>query len=161
MKPIKSPYLRNGWRLADVIAALQVMGSQTISSRLVSKWEEKLGQPVSAPSWDIIFREHPEFFRLTDTNYASLRWRHGLDRIYDPDQKRELSNQEIQALSEQQQDQLSRKPLDASQIESLMKTAVELHSRGIAFEQEKRWLTPLLFGLFGVIVGAVLQAALK
>ncbi len=49
----------------------------------------------------------------------------------------------------------------SDQIEALMKTAIELHSREVAHQQERRWLTPLLFALLGIILGAVLQSALK
>jgi hypothetical protein len=42
-----------------------------------------------------------------------------------------------------------------------MKTAIELHSREVAHQQERRWLTPLLFGLLGIVLGSILQAALK
>ena len=156
----KSPYLDNDWRLADVIAAIQVMGAYPWASRNLERWAEKLGKPLSADDWSIVFREHPEFFRLHD-NWASLRWRHGYDRTYDPEKGRELTENERDALDPDARGALTRKPLSAEQIEALMKTSVELHNRAIAHAQEKRWLTPLLFGLLGVIVGAILQAALK
>jgi hypothetical protein len=75
---------------------------------------------------------------------------------------RKLTPEELKALSEDQRNNdLTRPPLEASQIEALLKTAIEMHARGIAHVQEKRWLTPLLFALLGTILGAVLQAALK
>jgi len=52
------------------------------------------------------------------------------------------------------------RPFSSDRMEALMKTAMELHSRAIAYAQERRWLIPLLLGLLGVILGAVLQAAL-
>lgn len=156
-----SPYLTNEWRLANVVAALQIMGNSPWESRTVIKWEEKLGEPSKDDGWERIFKEHPEFFRLNDQGYASLRWRHGFDRIYDPSQRKELNEQELSSLSDDNKKGLSRKPLSSDQIEALMKTAVEFHSRAIAHAQEKRWIYPLLFGLLGVIIGVVLEAALK
>jgi len=50
--------------------------------------------------------------------------------------------------------------LENEQVETLIKTAIELHSRAIAHEQEKRWLIPLLFALLGIVLGAILTAAI-
>jgi hypothetical protein len=168
----KFPYLENKFRLADIIAALQILGSYTWASREWDNWEKKLDKPKSAENWKIIFIEHPEFFRVsppdktTNKEWVSLRWRHGYDRNFDIEQGRELSKSEIDALgesmSEQQLNQrLTRKTLTAEQIESLINTAIELHERTIAHKEEKRWFIPLLFGLVGIIIGAILQAALK
>ena len=155
-----SPYLSSGRRLADVLAAIQIMGSYTFASRKYDSWVEKLGEPLSAKDWSVVFTQHPEFFRVSD-EWVSLRWRHGYDRTYSHEQARDLTHDEIAQLTEDQRGKMTRKPLTSDQIEALMKTAIELHSREVAYQQERRWLTPLLFGLLGVIIGAVLQAALK
>jgi hypothetical protein len=162
MKSTASPYLRD-CRLADVVGAIQVMGVYPWSSRKVEDWTRKLGDPLSADNWGIVFREHPEFFRLTREEWASLRWRHGYDRVFDTSQGKELSAAECAKLSEEEQDKLlTRRPLAADQIETLLTTAVEFHSRAIAHQQERRWLIPLLFGLgtallsfLGAFLGAV------
>jgi hypothetical protein len=158
----ESPYYENPRRLADVIAALQAMANYDKASLAVTDWGNRLGDPASAPDWKTIFADHPEFFRVgtnpTDSSqYALLRWRHAYDRTYDPIAKRELSLAERQALDEAGQRRLTGKPLAADQLEALMKTAVELHTRAIAHAQENRWLTPLLFGLLGTILGALLK----
>jgi len=155
-----SPYLSNSRRLADVLAAIQVMGAYSIASQESAQWAEKLGDPVSAPSWAVILGDHPEFFRVSG-NWISLRWRHGYDRTYSREQSRDLSHDEIARLAADQESNLTRKPLTSDQIEALMKTAIELHSREIAHQQERRWLTPMLFGVLGIVLGAILQAALK
>jgi hypothetical protein len=63
---MKSPYLIDQ-RLADVLAAIQVMGSTTWDSRPMKDWQLYLHQrPVSAESWEKIFEEHPEFFGARD-----------------------------------------------------------------------------------------------
>lgn len=136
------------------------MGAYAWASRKVSSWGEKLGTPVSAPDWNKIFEEHPEFFRVSG-EWVSLRWRHGYDRNFSVELARELSHAEIEALAENQKENLTRKPLTSDQIEALMKTAIELHSRAVAHAQERRWLTPILFALLGTIIGVVLQSALK
>ena len=163
MKRKKSPYFTD-FRLADVVAALQVMGIYPWASRQVEDWSKKLGNQLSADSWATIFREHPEFFRLTDDGWASLRWRHGYDRTYDADTGTELTPSQIQALNEDQRKQLTRKPLTADQTEALMKTAVDFHTRALEHEREHRWLTPFLFAILAAVIGfagAILGALLK
>ena len=153
----KSPYLEHEYRLPDVIAALQIMGSYCWASRKVENWAEKLGSPSSSDNWSDVFRQHPEFFRLNENGWASLRWRHGYDRNYDAKKEREVNDVELSELSDPEKEELTRRPLSAEQIEALINTAIKLHNRAIAHAQENRWLMPLLFGLLGIILGAVLQ----
>lgn len=160
----RSPYLRD-WRLADVIAAITLMGTYPYASLPWQDWADRLGPPKSAPDWRTVFGEHPEFFRLSaeEAEWASLRLRFGFDRVYSVREGRELpfeKRQNIPLESDEYKD-LSRRPLAPDEIEALTKIAIELHARAIAQEGERRWLTPLLFGLLGTIVGVVLQAALR
>lgn len=155
----KSPYLID-YRLADVIAALQIMGTYPWAKRKVDSWAKKLGKHKSGSNWKEVFEEHPEFFSV-DGEWASLRWRFGYERTYDVVERKELTEQEIKALGEDEKDRISRKPLTSEQVGTLINSAIELHASAIAHEQEKRWLTPLLFALLGIILGAILQAALK
>lgn len=152
----RSPYLSNGWRLADVVAAIQVMGAYPSASRKVGDWTSKLGNPLSADSWADVFRQHPEFFRLNG-KWASLRWRHAYDRTYDAVEGRELTPGEVSSLPEAERKHITRRPLASDQIEALLKTAVELHARSVAHRAETRWLSPLLFALLGGILAALLK----
>lgn len=153
----KNPYLKDN-RLADVIAAIQIMGTYPWAKRTVDSWTNKLGKHKSGENWKVVFEDHPEFFSL-DGEWASLRWRFGYDRIYDVIEHKELTEDEIEALGKDEKNRITRKPLASEQIGTLIKSAIELHSSAIAHEQEKRWLTPLLFGLLGIILGAILQKA--
>ena len=160
MRSNSSPYLKDSRRLADVLAAIQVLGASTFASLKSAVWSEKLGAPASVSDWMPVFTEHPEFFRVNG-EWISLRMRHSSERNYSVGLSRELSKPEIDALTDDDRGNLTRKPLSPDQIETLMKTAIELHARGVAHQQERRWLTPLLFALLGIVLGAILQAALK
>ncbi|RIH81970.1 hypothetical protein Mterra_02874 [Calidithermus terrae] len=159
-----SPYLRD-WRLADLIAAITLMGRYPYASLKWQEWEYRLGSPRSAGDWRTVFYEHPEFFRLSDEEeeWASLRLRHGLDRTYSVPLRRELSAEELRAAesSDAAYKDVTRRPLNPDEIDALVRTAIDLHARTIAHEQERRWLTPLLWSLLGTIVGIVLQSALR
>ena len=72
-----NPYLKDS-RLADVIAALQIMGTYPWAKRTVDSWTKKLGEHKSGENWKEVFEDHPEFFSL-DGEWASLRWRFGYD----------------------------------------------------------------------------------
>jgi hypothetical protein len=160
MKQHISPYLCHYSRLSDVLAAIQVMGTYKWASRKGPDWAKMLGPMKSGKEWGAIFEQHPEFFRVNG-EWVSLRWRHGYDRNFSTDLNREISVDEINELPESENEKLTRKPLTAQQTEALLKTAIEMHGRAIAHSQERRWMTPLLFALFGTVIGVVLQAALK
>jgi hypothetical protein len=155
MKPSKSPYLKER-RLADIIAAIQAMGVYPWAGR--KTWDKKLGEPLSAHNWRTLFSEHPEFFRLSG-EWITLRLRYTYDKSYDAQKHRDLSEEEISKLTPDEKEKLTHKPLDPDQIEMLVKTAIELHDRAIAQEQERRWWIPVwlpaLVGLLGAILGAL------
>ncbi|MEA2575854.1 MAG: hypothetical protein QOH93_3152 [Chloroflexia bacterium] len=165
MNATKSPYLANDWRLADVVAALQLLSSYKWASRRVEDWAETLGKPLSGKSWEEIFTNHPEFFRLNDKGWASLRWRHAYDRNYHVERGVELTPDELSEMSEGEKDEaLSRKALSADQTEALIKTAIDLHSRAVATQQEARWWIPVAAigaSFVGGVVGAILGAVLR
>jgi hypothetical protein len=157
----KSPYLASG-RLEKVLAAIQILGSYDWASREASSWAEKLDSAHETEGWLRLFNEHPEFFRVSEDSWVSLRWRHGYDRIYSVSMQRELSPEEVKTLKSTSTDEkLSRRPLTPEQITGLMKTAIELHGRAIAHEQERRWLTPFLFPILGAMVGGGVVAGIQ
>jgi hypothetical protein len=160
---MKSPYLQDS-RLADIVGTVQVMGLYPWASRKAEDWGKSLGEPSCASDWPTIFKEHPEIFRLTKSGWASLRWRHGYIRTFDPKRGCELTQDQQADLTPAQRDELTYKPLTTDQTEALIKTALDFHARAIAHEQERRWLSPLLFALLGSVLafaGAILGAHIK
>ena len=165
----KSTYLKHDRRLADIIMAIQVMGSYPrYTSRNVEKWNKNLGEPVSANSWEDIVDDHPEFFRKRvefddeseeEKTTVSLNWRWSFDRDYAFSLRRilneeELKNNKKKAKSERMH--VTKKPLETAQIETLINTAINLHKSAISHQQQKRWWVPIIVSAVTALVGAII-----
>jgi hypothetical protein len=158
--PKKSPYLHDPQRLADVIAAVQAMGTYKFYKMTFGGWADRITADESkADYWKNIFEEHPEFFRLdTERERASLVWRRQYPKRFHVDQERRLSVEEYEALSHEGKRRVSRDPLTPQDIKALVDTAINLHSRAIELQHEKRWWIPLISSATGGLVGAALGA---
>lgn len=157
----RSPYVKHSGRLADLIAAIQVLGTYRFATRPVEKWEKRLGRaPVSAAAWSQVFREHPEFFTF-DNGGVSLVWRRSKVRNYDTSRDQLLSLEEASALAKSDSADgervLSRGPLDSAQVVSLVEIAIGLHEREIQHQQERRWWLGALLVIVGILLGALLK----
>ncbi|MET1416106.1 hypothetical protein ABVF61_27810 [Roseibium sp. HPY-6] len=160
-----SPYLKEN-RLQDVIAAIQVMGAyDEYSSRKADLWSAQLGVPQSGEDWFEVCREHPEFFRTNttedggdDATWVGIRWRWATGRVYSPDAGRNLTPDEISSLPAVDKKKLTRAPLTSSQIETLIASAIQLHSRAIEHKRELRWWAIPAISAATAFVGAVLGA---
>lgn len=152
-----SPYIANPNRLADLIAAIQVLGTYRFASRRLEKWENRLGRtPVSASNWQTVFKEHPEFFTTQGEN-ISLVWRRSRERNYDTYTRKLLSREEAMQLAEVEDEnnetRLSRPPLDTAEVSKLVDIAISLHEREIIHRQERRWWITAVIAIVGLIVG--------
>lgn len=163
---MKSPYLIDH-RLADVLAAIQVMGSTVWDSRPIENWTPHLGdRPQSAQTWNALFDEHPEFFGTREWEghpLYFLRLRRAYERTVDPVSLKEISNEKLEDLKakgEYANAKLARRSLAPSQVEALMKTAIELQVRAAALADRARWWVPLAAAVLG-FGGAVLGSLLK
>ena len=161
MRRKKSPYLSSTERLSDILAAIQVMGSHRWDSREMKDWKMHLGDhPQSGATWEDVLSQHPEFFGTTrkdgGATYHFLRLRRSYERTVDPDTLRELTDKEIGDLKDRNlydSARLSRKPLLPTQVEALMKTAVELQVRAAALDDRSKWWIPLAAGAFSLVGG--------
>ena len=139
------PYLDNTNRLADILAAIQVMGTYEYASRTEEKWLKRLGRkPKSAIAWGNVFVEHSEFFTIDDEKNVSLVWRRNFSRDYNVTTKKVLDADMVEEIKQREAKNisptvLSRKPLEQSQIEHLCNLAINLHEREIQHRQEMRW----------------------
>jgi len=164
----KSPYLAHPQRLADVLVAIQVMGSSLWDSREIKDWQAQLGdRPQSLSGWEALFAQHPEFFGSHERDGGRmlhwLRLRRAYERTIDPESFSELLPEEIEQLKTSgafAKARLARRALSPAQVEALMKTAIELQVRAGALEDRSRWWLPLLAAVVGFL-GAVLGSLLK
>jgi hypothetical protein len=155
-----SPYLLYNGRLGDVIAAIQVLGTYKFYKSSFEEWADRIsGDTKQADSWRKVFEDHPEFFRLdSKRERASLVWRRQHQKLFDVDRAQTISRADFDMLSDEQKKRVSRLPLSSSEIETLINTAINLHSRALESRQDQRWLVTALIGLLGVIVGAWIAA---
>lgn len=158
----KSPYLNDQNRLGDVVAAIQAMATYKYYKLSHEDWADRIAADKSqANKWKEIFLEHPEFFRLDSTREkASLVWRRQFPKRYNVDTGKILSHSEYEALIGKERSRISRVPLSSSDIKALVDTAVNLHSRALEHQKDKRWwvaLSGAVGGLIGIIIGALLK----
>ena len=156
----KSPYLNDPHRLADVIAAIQVMARYKFYKLDFRTWADRIeAKPERAKHWRQVIQEHPEFFR-TDSKgeKASLVWRRQHQKRFDVDTEQPITREAFLSRTDAQKLRVSRSPLNSEELKTLLVTAIKLHSA--AFEQEKHrvwWVTPgASFG--GAILGVILAA---
>jgi hypothetical protein len=154
----KSPYLENVNRLADVIAAIQAMGTYKFYKLPFEGWADRIvGDGTKADHWKRIFVEHPEFFRLDGPRErASLVWRRQYPKRFHVDEEKLLCSEAYDVLSETEKKRVSRASLTPADIKTLIDTAINLHSRSIERLRESRWWVPLLSSAVGGLIGAVL-----
>ena len=155
-----NPYTNNPNRLADVIAAIQVMGTYKFYKLDFSAWADRIaGDETKGEYWRKVFEEHPEFFRLdSGRGKASLVWRRNYQKLYDVDKERKITRDEYNELLPDQKERITRNPLSNSDISTLVNTAINLHSREIENKKDSRWWISGVIGLVGVILGAVIKA---
>jgi hypothetical protein len=158
----ESPYLADSGRLADVIAAIQAMGTYKFYKLPFDGGADRItANKNQALYWKNVFEQHPEFFRLDSTRErASLVWRRQYPKRFHVDLEKRLSVEEFKALSDDQKDRVSRDPLTPGDIKALVDTAINLHSRALESEHERRWWIPLASSAIGGLIGAVLGAFL-
>ena len=152
-----TPYLRDDARLADVIAAIQTLGTYPFYKTEIAKWAERIsGNAKDAEHWRKVFQDHPEFFRIspTDENRASLVLRRQRRKRYDTKREEVLTYEQFSSLSEVEQKKISREPLTADQIAALINVAIGMHDRALERQHARRWLIAPLLAFCGGLLGA-------
>jgi len=157
---MKNPYTSNANRLADVIAAIQVMATYKFYKLDFSGWAKRIeGDDAKGEYWKKIFEQHPEFFRLGgEKKKASLVWRRNYQKLYNIDLEEKINREVYNQLTVQEKTRYSRIPLGDSDISTLINTAINLHSSEIDHKQDSRWWVAIVSGLAGIIVGSLIKA---
>ena len=155
-----SPYLAADDRLADVIAAIQVMGTYKFYKLDFETWADRIcGDKSEADHWRKVFEQHPEFFRLdSGRKRASLVWRRQRIKHYDVDKGAPITKEAYLALSDLQKKRISRMPLNSDELEMLITTAINLHARALEHRQDNRWWKNAAIGFVGALAGGVIAA---
>lgn len=154
---VKSPYISNDQRLADVIAAIQAMSTYRFYKLDFAGWSDRItGDENKALHWKTVFKEHPEFFRLDSRQEkASLVIRRQHRKRYEVDKGKTISDEEF--ANHPNPSRISRSPLSTEEISSLIQTAIEMHSRAIAQQQYKMSWVPV-FSVIASFIGAIFGA---
>ncbi len=153
-----NPYIDNPNRLSDVIAAIQVMGLYKFYTLTFEWWAIRItGNKADNVYWEMIFKDHPEFFRLDTTGQrASLVWRRSRKKLYDLGKAKQISSEEYDALSTEEKKRISRTPLNPQEIEALVNIAVQLHSQAIEHRQEKNYFKSLISKFLPALMGFII-----
>lgn len=152
----KNPYLENN-RLSEVIAAITALANYRFYKLSYEACAERIqNYPEKADHWKKVLKAHPEFFRVSE-NRASLVWRRQMLKRYDPKTSKTLSREEYDALTREQKDGISRRPLSAAETTALIETAIKLHERAVEDANRSFWRHPLLLasvGFIGAFIGS-------
>lgn len=161
---IKNPYLKIG-RLPDVIAAITALGNYKyykLSMKMAAK--RISNKPGDANKWCEVFKDHPEFFRISisDRNseeQVSLVWRRQMQRLFDLNTLAEITRSQYNELSSEHRDKVSRCPLKPSETTALINIAVNLHEQALKQSTASKWWIPIMTAILA-FVGATFGSAI-
>jgi hypothetical protein len=178
----KSQYLEKD-RLANLIAAIQILGVSDCASGTIDRWvaeleaneELSLKQIEHTPvrfgdrkKWQTIFEQHPEFFKSYTTRgepRVVLRWRYaqavngeGKPNGKAPDENG--SADETKSRNEYDLAKVPSRALTADQIQVLINTAIELHGREVTAADPSDWLRTPWVAVAGALLGSTAGGAL-
>jgi ABC-type phosphate/phosphonate transport system permease subunit len=152
-------------RLANVIAAIQIMGVADRPSGTLNRWvaeleasEELTSQQLDQSpikfaerkKWQTVFEQHPEFFKtytLRGDLRVLLRWRYA-------DTIKNGTNGPTGGTTDDVEPRPT-KPLSADQIQVIINTAIGMHAKEVEAQQTPDKFQPLLMAIIGAAVGTV------
>ena len=150
-----SPYVKDERRLAEVIAAIQTLGTYRFYKMDFKGWADRIsGDENLSDHWEQIFKEHPEFFRLdASRKQASLVIRRQHSKLFNVDNHAEITKTCFNEMDEAGKARISRSPLSPDEISTLINTAVLLHARAIEHKRNLRWWIPILIAVITTLGG--------
>lgn len=172
----KSHYLESD-RLANVIAAIQILGVSDRSSGSLNRWVAELEASEELTSdqldqspikfaerkkWQTIFEQHPEFFKtytLRGESRVLLRWRYA-QTIKDDASGAAENKDKADADNAAEKPNTPSKPLSPDQIQVLINTAIEMHAKEAAAERGPERFRPFLMATIGAVLGTLAGGAI-
>jgi hypothetical protein len=157
-------------RLANLIAAIQIMALADRPSGTLNRWvaeleasEELTAQQLDKSpvkfaerkKWQTVFEQHPEFFKtytLRGEPRVLLRWR------YAETLKNGANGKTAPDATDNDDDEAElspSKPLTADQIQVLINTAIGLHAKEAEAERNPDKFRPLLMATIGAGLGTL------
>jgi hypothetical protein len=181
-----SAYLEKD-RLAQVIAAIQIMGTSDWPSGSLNRWVSELeGGTQLTPKqlgltpihfgerkkWAAVFEQHPEFFKtytVAGEQRVALRWRfsqsvnssgnaQGAAAAPAAGGQTDADWTAEDKPADDTSTTSDRHPLTPGQISVLMTTAIELHSRAVAQRNILDHFGPALITALGALIGSAIGA---
>jgi hypothetical protein len=173
----KSHYLEKD-RLANVIAAIQILGVADRSWGTLQRWVAELEaseeltpdqldqMPVKfaeRKKWATVFEQHPEFFKVYTVRGEQrvlLRLRYAQSvNSHKHDEFAALANlvkeKTESAKAESTEDNTTSKPLTPDQMQVLIGTAMNLHDRAVEAERPPDRFRPFLMATIGAVLGTL------
>ena len=174
----KSHYLEKD-RLANVIAAIQIMGVSDQTTGTLNRWVAELEASEELTSeqldhtpvkyaerkkWATVFEQHPEFFKTYTQHgeqHVLLRWRYA--QTFNANLKKEATAKPEEGTPDaddaDEATHTAGSPLSAEQVQVLVKTAMELHAKEAAAEIKLDRLSPALMVGVGAALGTIVGSS--
>jgi hypothetical protein len=170
----KSHYLEKD-RLANVIAAIQILGVSDQASATLNRWVAELEASEELTSdqldltpvkfaerkkWAALFEQHPEFFKnytLRGEQRVLLRLRYA-QSFSSPSKKNGANGggeNKDRRNDTNENPPIVSAPLTPDQIQVLVNTAIELHARESAAERKPDRMSPFVIAIAGAALGTV------
>jgi hypothetical protein len=153
-------------RFIDVTAAIKAMARRFPSRQLPAEWAKVIQQkPQSPGTWEEIFAQHTDLFRVRDDGCIVLRDRHHLPPFFHVITKAVVTQAEYVALSDEAKKDYDRPPLTDEQVDDVVAAAGVGHERLLAAAKERResfqaWVSMgvgAVTSLGGVVLGHFLK----
>jgi hypothetical protein len=170
----KGHYLEKD-RLANVIAAIQIMGVSDQATGTLNRWVAELEASEQLTSnqldhtpvtyaerkkWTTVFEQHPEFFKTYmrhGEQYVLLRWRYA--QTFNANLAKDVNStpdgNTADTKSAEETTNATGPPLSTEQVQLLVKIAMDLHAKEAAADIEPDRWRPVVMVALGAALGTV------
>jgi len=141
----KRKYLLEG-RLPEVLALIQVLAYDKITNRSENGLSKELqSKPISSNSWISLAKQHPEFFRVRESEDE------------ENGKKKDLVSLISRFVLQKIPDSNNRPVLEPSAVNKLMEIGIEIHDRQVEHRDRWRLYTPIIVAVIAAAVKIILS----